>query len=70
VDIIQIPEERALVQLSSIEIRALWKAFNRAREEMDATTFLHAFELSADRANGLAHKLSDALDIARRNVPD
>ena len=65
-EIIEIPEEHALVQLNSIELRALWKAFSRARDSMDAKAFLYDFEMTAGQATELNHKLSEALDIARR----
>lgn len=67
-DLIDIPEEHALVTLSSTEIRALWKAFNRVRDAMDGESFLQIFEMTAHGANGLAHKLGEALDFARRNI--
>jgi hypothetical protein len=68
--IIEIPEEHALVELSATEIRALWKALDRIRDQMDAKEFLYDFEMTNDMAGQLTHKLADALDIARRNVRD
>jgi len=67
-EIIIIPEEHAMVQLDSIEIRALWKAFSRIYNDTDAKSFLYDFEMSTEHANQLVHKLSEALDLARRNI--
>jgi hypothetical protein len=66
--IIEIPEEHVLVELSATEIRALWKALHRIRDQMDAKEFLYDFEITTDMASQLAHKLADALDIAQRNI--
>jgi hypothetical protein len=68
--IIEIPEEHALVELSATEIRALWKGLDRIRDQMDAKEFLYDFEMTSEMANELAHRLSDALDFAQRNVRD
>jgi hypothetical protein len=68
--IIEIPEKHALVELSATEIRALWKALHRIRDQMDAKEFLYDFEMTSEMAGQLAHRLSDALDLAQRNVRD
>ena len=67
-EIIILPEEHAMVQLDSIEIRAMWKAFSRIYNDTDPKSFLYDFEMSTDQANQLVHKLSEALDMARRNI--
>jgi hypothetical protein len=69
-EIIQIPEERALVELSSIEIRALWKAWRRALDDMDEESFRGKFDMTRDGAWHLDRRLSEALDVAQRNSPD
>jgi hypothetical protein len=69
-EIIQIPEEHALVELSSIEIRALWKAWRRALEDMDEESFRGKFDMTKDGGWRLDRRLSDALEVARRNSPD
>lgn len=42
------PEKHALLELSSIEIRALWKAWRRALEEMDEESFCGKFDMTMD----------------------
>ena len=69
-EIIQIPEEHLLVELSVTEIRALRKALARIRDTMDAKAFLYEFKMTTDRASDLAHKLAKALTVARDNVQD
>ena len=69
-EIIQIPEEHALIELSSIEIRALWKAWRRALEDMDEDSFRWKFDMTKDGAWALDHRLSQALDVAQRNSPE
>jgi hypothetical protein len=69
-EIIQIPEEHALVELSSIEIRALWKAWRRTLDDMDEESFRGKFEMTKDGAWRLDRRLSEALDVAQRNSPD
>jgi hypothetical protein len=66
-EIIEIPEDHALVELSSREILVLWKALNQARDSADAKAFLNRFEMTTDGAWELARKLSESLHLARRN---
>jgi hypothetical protein len=68
-EIIDIPEEHALVTLSTIEIRALWRALRRALEDMDEDSFRWKFDMTKDGAWNLDRKLSEALDVAQRNLP-
>jgi hypothetical protein len=56
-EIIQIPEEHALVELSSIEIRALWKAWRRVLDDMDEESFRGKFDMTKDGA--LASRFAD-----------
>jgi len=67
-EIIKVPEEHVLIELSSTEILALWKAFARATDAMEKHTILQTFEMTPDHASNLRRKLADALDIARRNT--
>jgi hypothetical protein len=69
-EILQIPEEHALVELSTIEIRALWKAWRRVLEDMDEESFRWKFDMTKDRAWALDRRLSEALDVAQSNSPD
>jgi hypothetical protein len=69
-EIIQIPEEHALIELSSIEIRALWKAWRRALDDMDEESFRGKFDMTKDGVWNLDRRLSQALDVAQRNSPD
>ena len=69
-EIIQIPEEHAFVELSSIEIRAVWKAWRRALDDMDEESFQGKFDMTKDGAWHLDRRLSEALDVAQRNSPD
>ena len=69
-EIIQIPEEHALIELSTIEIRALWKAWRRTLGETDEESFRGNFDMTKDGAWRLDHRLSEALDVAQRNSPD
>jgi len=68
-EIIHIPEEHALLQLSSIEIRALWKAWRPAIETMGEKSFWEKFDMTKDRAWDLDRKLSEALHVAQDNSP-
>jgi hypothetical protein len=69
-DLIEIPQEHALVQLSSIEILALWRAISRARDSMTDEQFIDSFDTTRNHATELCRKLSEALDWARANRPD
>jgi hypothetical protein len=69
-EIIQIPEEHALPELSSIEIRALWKAWRHALGDMDEESFRGKFEMTKDGAWQLDRRWSEALDVAQRNSAD
>jgi hypothetical protein len=69
-EIIQIPEEHALVELSSIEIRALLKAWRRALDDMDEESVRGKFDMTRDGAWDLDRRLSEALDVAQHNSPD
>jgi hypothetical protein len=69
-DLIEIPQEHALVQLSSIEILALWRAISRARDNMTPEAFMDSFDMHPKHAADLCRKLSEALDWARANRPD
>ena len=68
-EIIQIPEEHALVTLSNIEIRALWKVLRHTVQDMDERTFLSNFEMTKDSGWKLDRTLSEALDVAQHNRP-
>jgi len=65
-EIIEVPEEHVLLQLSSIEIRALLKTFANVRNSMDPESFTGYVDLPPKFADELARKLGDALAIARR----
>ena len=67
-EIIEIPHEHALVELDSIEIRALWQALGRARDSMDNEAFTQNFNMSPNRASDLGQKLSEALRVAQDNL--
>jgi hypothetical protein len=67
-EIIEIPEEHALLDLSTVEIRALWKAFTLVADGMDRRTVIDTFEITPEYARALSDKLIDALEFAQRNV--
>jgi hypothetical protein len=69
-DLIEIPQEHAMVTLSSIEILALWRAFARARDSMTDEQFMDNFEMHPKQGTELYRKLSDALNWARANRPE
>jgi hypothetical protein len=66
-EIIEILEEHAQVQLSSNEIHTLWRCFQRVRESMNTEKFVADFEMTASQAGALSHKLRNALEWARNN---
>jgi hypothetical protein len=68
-EIIEIPEEEALVTLSTIEIRALWKTLRRALEDMEENSFRSNFDMTKDAGWKLDRTLSEALDAAQGNGP-
>ena len=68
-EIIQIPEEQALVQLSSIEIRALWRAWRRTLDDMDEESFRWKFNMTKNGGWRLDNRLSEALSVAQSNSP-
>lgn len=68
-EIIQIPEEHALLELSSIEIRAVWNVWRSALETMDEEQFAWKFNMTKDHAWDIDHKLSEALHLAQDNLP-
>jgi hypothetical protein len=68
-EIIQIPEEHALIELSSIEIRALWQVWGSVVETMDEEQFAWRFNMTKDHAWDINRKLSEALRLAQENVP-
>jgi hypothetical protein len=68
-DLIEVSQEHALVQLSSIEILALWRAISRARDSMTPEQFMDSFDMHPDHAIKLCRQLSEALDWARSNRP-
>jgi hypothetical protein len=65
---IRIPDEHALVQMSNSEIDFLWHAINYVREAMTSEAFKDQFEMSPKYADDLCSKLSDALEIANKNM--
>jgi hypothetical protein len=69
-EIIQIPEEQALVQLSSIEIRALWKAWRRTLDDMDEESFRWNLDMTKEGGRRLDNRLSEALNVAQSNSPN
>ena len=69
-EIIQIPQEQAFVQLQSWEILPIWRALARARENMTRDEYINAFEVRPKYGVKLERKFSDALEVARNNRPD
>jgi hypothetical protein len=69
-EIIHIPEEQAVVQLSSIEIRALWKAWRRTLDDMDQESFRWNLDMTKDGGWRLDNRLSEALSVAQSNSPN
>ena len=69
-NIVETPHEQVLVLLRSDEILALWRCLNRVRDSMSAEQFLEQIEIGNSQAIRMAKALSDALQAARRNLPD
>ena len=67
-EIIEIPHEHVLVELDTIEIRALWKALGNARDSTDNDAFTQSFDMTPNRASDLGQKLSEALRVAQDNL--
>ena len=59
-EIIEIPQEQALLCLTSTEILVLWRALARAREGMSREQFIDNFDTSPKHSLDMERKLSEA----------
>jgi hypothetical protein len=64
-EVIHIPEEHTLVELSGAELHALWKAWRSVLDGIDEDSFGWKFDMTRDGAWTLNHRLSEALDATR-----
>ena len=58
------------MELSSIEIRGLSKAWRRTLDDMDEESFRGKFDMTTDGGGALDHRLGQALDVAQPNSLD
>jgi hypothetical protein len=65
-DINEVPEAHAILQLSSKEIRALWKALANVQNSMHPESFSGYLSITAKEADQLMLKLREALKEDRQ----